>query len=64
MLKHVVETSTNLPPDVRRAIAHAMGEETSGTQSALALDTIALNVEMACEGVAPICQDDGMLRSK
>ncbi len=44
MLEHVVETSTNLPPDVQRAIAHAMDEKTSGTQSALALDTIALNV--------------------
>jgi fumarate hydratase class I len=56
----VIETSTNLPPDVRRALSHAMGEETSGTQSALALDTIAVNVDMACEGVAPICQDTGM----
>jgi fumarate hydratase class I len=56
----VVETSTNLPPDVRRALADAMQREERGSRSALALDTIAVNVDMACDGVAPICQDTGM----
>jgi fumarate hydratase class I len=60
MLKLVVETSTNLPPDVRRAIKNAMDIETPDTQSALALDTIALNIDMACESALPICQDTGM----
>jgi fumarate hydratase class I len=59
MLRLVSETSTNLPPDVRRALADAIAHETPGTQSALALQTIALNVDMACDNVAPICQDTG-----
>jgi fumarate hydratase class I len=56
----IVETSTNLPPDVRRALASAMERETKGTQSDLALDTIALNVDMAVTNCGPICQDTGM----
>ncbi len=60
MLKLVTETSTNLPPDVRRALERAMAKETPGNQSSLALQTIALNVDMACDDVAPICQDTGM----
>jgi fumarate hydratase class I len=61
ILKLVVETSTNLPPDVRRAIAAAMERENPGTQSALALQTIAVNIDMACDDSGPICQDTGML---
>ncbi len=60
MLALVAETSSNLPPDVRRAVARAMETEQPGTQAALALQTIALNVDMACDDVAPICQDTGM----
>jgi fumarate hydratase class I len=56
----VTETSVNLPPDVRRALTSAMNTERPGTQSALALDTIAINVDMACDTKAPICQDTGM----
>lgn len=59
--KLIVETSSNLPPDVRRALARAMEEENPSTQSGLALQTIAVNVDMACELQAPICQDTGML---
>lgn len=60
ILKLITETSANLPPDVRRALARTMNDETPNTQSALALQTIAINVDMACDGVAPICQDTGM----
>src|SRR5512140_244044 len=60
MLELIVQTSSNLPPDVRRALKTAMNNETPGTQASLALDTIAINVDMACEDVAPICQDTGM----
>jgi fumarate hydratase class I len=60
MYKLIVETSTNLPPDVRRAVLAARERETPGTQSMLALETIALNVDLACDGEAPICQDTGM----
>ncbi len=58
--KLIVETSSNLPPDVRRALVRAMEEENPNTQSGLALQTIAVNVDMACELEAPICQDTGM----
>lgn len=56
----IVETSTNLPPDVRRAILAARERETPATQSMLALETIGLNIDLACAGEAPICQDTGM----
>lgn len=60
MLDLIIETSVNLPPDVREAISKAMKVETKGTQASLALDTIAINVDMACDDTAPICQDTGM----
>ena len=60
MYRLIVETSSNLPPDVRRAITSAMEREKPGTQSALALQTIAVNIDLACDEVAPICQDTGM----
>lgn len=59
--KLIVETSSNLPPDVRRALVRAMEVENPTTQSGLALQTIAVNVDMACELEAPICQDTGMI---
>jgi fumarate hydratase, class I len=60
MLNLVSETSTNLPADVRRAIKAAAEREIRGTQSDLALQTVAINVDMATDGSAPICQDTGM----
>jgi len=56
----IVQTSTNLPSDVRRLIDGAMKREEPENRSALALNTIALNVDMACESERPICQDTGM----
>lgn len=56
----IVETSTNLPADVRRAIAEAQVKEDAGTRSALSLSTIATNIGMAETNVSPICQDTGM----
>ncbi|MBS0262968.1 MAG: fumarate hydratase [Planctomycetes bacterium] len=56
----IVQTSTNLPSDIRRLIADANARETPATNSSLALATIALNVDMACENERPICQDTGM----
>jgi fumarate hydratase class I len=60
ILKLVTETSCNLPPDVRDAINKARGIENEGSQSAYALETIAINIDLACNEVAPICQDTGM----
>ncbi len=60
LLELITQTSTNLPPDVRAAMAKAGLDETPGTQAAQALSIIATNVDMACEGEGPICQDTGM----
>ena len=56
----VVRTSTDLPPDVRAAMKVAMGQETPGSQSAQALNIIALNIDQAASGEGAICQDTGM----
>jgi fumarate hydratase class I len=60
MYQLIVETSTNLPADVRRAIAEAQWKEDAGTRSALSLSTIAKNIGMAEQNASPICQDTGM----
>jgi fumarate hydratase class I len=60
ILELITQTSTNLPPDVRRAMARAVETET-GERSAQALGVIATNIDMACENVGPICQDTGWL---
>jgi fumarate hydratase class I len=56
----VVETASNLPADVRTAIRAARQREDAGTRSALALATIAQNIDLAATDVLPICQDTGM----
>ena len=61
ILSLISETSTNLPPDVRRALKWAIERETPGSQAALALQMMAINTDMACDNEAPICQDTGML---
>ena len=60
MYQLIVETSTKLPKDVRRAIARAKARENAGTRAAMALTTIAGNIQMADENVSPICQDTGL----
>ncbi len=59
LLELVVETSTNLPPDVRRAMARAVETERPDTRSAQALNVIAANIDMAADCQGPICQDTG-----
>lgn len=56
----IVETSTNLPADVRKRLKEAQAMEDAGTRAALSLMTIARNVDMAECNVSPICQDTGM----
>jgi fumarate hydratase class I len=56
----IIETSTNLPGDVRAAIAMAAQAEDQGTRAAMSLTTIADNIAMAETNVSPICQDTGM----
>src|SRR5215470_5478980 len=60
LIELITQTSTNLPPDVRRAMGMAIGSETPGTQAAQALSIIASNIDMAAEDEGPICQDTGM----
>jgi len=60
LLELIVQTSTNLPPDVRNAMGIAAGDETPGTQSSQALDIILTNIDMAHDDTGPICQDTGM----
>jgi fumarate hydratase, class I len=60
MYKLIVETSTKLPRDVRRAIKIAKARENAGTRAAMSLATITNNITMADEQVSPICQDTGL----
>src|SRR6266571_8169096 len=56
----ITETSTNLPPDVRNAMAEAVADENPATRAGTALAVIATNIDMACDSEGPICQDTGM----
>ncbi|KYD11511.1 Fumarate hydratase class I, aerobic [Heyndrickxia sporothermodurans] len=60
MYQLIVETSTNLPKDVRRAVKKAKQSESAGTRAAMSLGTITNNIQMADENVSPICQDTGL----
>ncbi|CAI8020764.1 Putative fumarate hydratase class I [Geodia barretti] len=57
ILELISETSTNLPPDVRRAMADGLHSETPATQASQALNVIATNIDMATQDEGPICQD-------
>lgn len=60
MLELIVETSTNLPGDVRRAIAASRDKETDGTKACQAFEIIAQNIDAAATNKGAICQDTGM----
>ncbi len=60
LLELITQTSTNLPPDVRAAMAEALRKETPGTQASQALTVMAANIDMAYQDEGPICQDTGM----
>ncbi|MGG5252230.1 fumarate hydratase [Neobacillus sp. SM06] len=60
MYKLIVDTSTKLPKDVRRAVKAAKEKENAGTRAAMSLATITNNIKMADDNVSPICQDTGM----
>ncbi len=60
MLELIIDTSTNLPPDVRKALLSSQVREEAGSRAAIALRTIFDNVIMAEELQGPICQDTGM----
>jgi fumarate hydratase class I len=60
VLSLIVQTSTNLPPDVRAAMAVALEQEPQATQSGQALGIIAQNIDQAADCEGAICQDTGM----
>ena len=60
IIKLITETSTNLPPDVRNAMAQALGAEDPSSRAGTALTVIATNIDMASDTEGPICQDTGM----
>ena len=60
LIELITQTSTNLPPDVRKAMGMMLSIETPGTQSAQALSVIATNIDMAKDDEGPVCQDTGM----
>ena len=55
----IVQTSTNLPSDVRRAMDTALDRESSGNQASQALAVIANDIDMAADAEGAICQDTG-----
>ena len=60
MIQLITTTSTDLPPDVRQAMAAAVGAESSSGSAGTALAVIATNIDMASDKEGPICQDTGM----
>src|SRR3954465_4564693 len=60
LVELITQTSTNLPPDVRAAMAAANATETPSTQASQALNIILSNIDMAAEDSGAICQDTGM----
>src|SRR5471030_3090695 len=60
VLQLIVRTSTDLPPDVRAAMKHALHSEPDGTRASQALTIIAQNIDLASDNEGAICQDTGM----
>lgn len=60
ILDLIIQTSTNLPGDVRKAIGNILDKEQDGSRASMALAAIATNIDMACELEGAICQDTGM----
>jgi fumarate hydratase class I len=61
--EHILElirlASTNLPPDVEKALRQALEQEEPGSAARGALETILKNVELSRANATPICQDTG-----
>src|SRR5687768_4790831 len=56
----IVKTSTDLPPDVRAAMAHAIQTEDEQSRAGQALNIIGQNIDQAAAIEGAICQDTGM----
>ena len=64
MLELIIQTSTNLPPDVRKEMAVALKTENLETQAGQALAIIGENIDMAYNDEGPVCQDTGFMTFK
>jgi fumarate hydratase class I len=60
MVELIARTSTDLPPDVRKAMGLALKSEEPATRAGQALTIIAQNIDQAASCEGPICQDTGM----
>ena len=60
LVQLITRTSTDLPPDVRKAMASALATEERATRAGQALTIIAQNIDQAASCDGPICQDTGM----
>lgn len=60
VLELIIRTATDLPPDVRAAMKHAVHAEPAGTRASQALTIIAQNIDLAADQEGAICQDTGM----
>ena len=60
MVELITRTSTDLPPDVRKAMGLALKSEEPATRAGQALTIIAQNIDQAASCEGPICQDTGM----
>jgi fumarate hydratase class I len=60
LVQLIARTSTDLPPDVRTAMAAALATEERATRAGQALTIIAQNIDQAASCEGPICQDTGM----
>lgn len=62
-LKELIRrTSTDLPRDLRVAMAAGRAQELVGSTAASALDTISCNIDAAESVSLPLCQDTGMIK--
>jgi fumarate hydratase class I len=59
ILELVRIASTDLPPDVEKALRQAVEQEEPGSAARGALETIIQNVELSRRNSTPICQDTG-----
>ena len=60
LVELVRRASTDLPPDVERALSRALVQEEPGSPAASALDSILKNVALARSRSTPMCQDTGI----
>ncbi len=56
----IIKTSTDLPPDVRAAMRHAVETEDPSSRAGQALNIIGQNIDQAADIEGAICQDTGM----